>query len=109
MAVDGKVELFMAVHVDGIVIAGSDERREYFHVAIVVKFRTNNDGKLTWYIRVGLSNAIGDRALEIPQKAFIESMMDGFGVTSVFNVPATPSVELGPKKKASRGGGRLGV
>lgn len=50
MAVDGKVELFMAVHVDGIVIAGSDERREYFHVAIVVKFRTNNDGKLTWYI-----------------------------------------------------------
>ena len=33
MVVDGKVELIMAVHVDDIVIAGSDEACRDFHVA----------------------------------------------------------------------------
>ena len=38
MVVDGKVQLIMAVHVDDIVIAGSDESCRDFHAALVTKF-----------------------------------------------------------------------
>ena len=37
-----KVELIMAVHVDDIVIAGSDEACRDFHAALNTKFPTNN-------------------------------------------------------------------
>ena len=46
MVVDGKVQLIMAVHVDDIVIAGSDESCRDFHAALVTKFPTNNLGEL---------------------------------------------------------------
>ena len=49
MVVDGKVELIMAVHVDDIVIAGSDETCRDFHAALTTKFPTNNLDELTWY------------------------------------------------------------
>ena len=49
MVVDGKVELIMAVHVDGIMIAGSDEARRDFHAALNTKFHTKDLGELTWY------------------------------------------------------------
>ena len=46
MVVDCKVQLIMAVHVDDIVIAGSDESCRDFHAALVTKFPTNNLGEL---------------------------------------------------------------
>ena len=49
MVVDGKVELIMAVHVDDIVIAGSDETCRDFHAALTTKFPANNLSELTWY------------------------------------------------------------
>ena len=49
MVVDGKVELVMAVNVDDIVIAGSDEACRDFHAALNTKFPTNHLGELTWY------------------------------------------------------------
>ena len=45
----GKVELIMAVHVDDIVIAGSDEACRDFHAALNIEFPMNNLGELTWY------------------------------------------------------------
>ena len=50
MVVDGKVELIMAVHVEDIVIAGSNERCKDFHVALVAKFPMNDLRQLTWYM-----------------------------------------------------------
>ena len=49
MVVNGKVELTMAVHVDDIVIAGSDEACRDVHAALIAKFPTNSLGELTWY------------------------------------------------------------
>ena len=37
MVVDGKVELVTAVHVDDIVIAGSDEECRDFHAALKIQ------------------------------------------------------------------------
>ena len=48
MVVDSKVELIMDVHVDDIVIAGSDEACKDFHAALNNKFPPNNLGELTW-------------------------------------------------------------
>ena len=50
MVVNGKVELIMVAHVDGIVVTGSDETCRDFHAALDTKFPANNFGKLTWYI-----------------------------------------------------------
>ena len=50
MAVVGKVQLIMVVHVDGIVIAGSDERCRDFHAALTTKFSTIKLGEPTRYL-----------------------------------------------------------
>ena len=42
MVVDGKIELITVVHVDDIVIAGSDGACREFHAALNTKFPTNN-------------------------------------------------------------------
>ena len=42
--------------------------------------------------------------LEITQKAFIESMLNRFGVDSSSDIPATPGVELGPREEGEPGG-----
>ena len=49
MVVDGKVELIVAVQVDDIVIAGSDEKCRDFYADLAKSFLTNNLGELTWY------------------------------------------------------------
>ena len=37
--------------------------------------------------------------MEITRKAFVESMLNRFGVTSSPDIPATPGVELGPREE----------
>ena len=104
MVVDGKVQLIMAVHVDDIVIAGSDESCRDFHAALVTKFPTNNLGELTWYTGCAFKRDWELGTLEITQKAFIESMLNRFGVNSSSDIPATPGVELGPREEGEPGG-----
>ena len=59
MVVDGKVEPIMAIHVDYIVIAGSDEACRDFHTASDTMFPTNKLGELTC-ILVVLSSVTGN-------------------------------------------------
>ena len=99
MVVDDKVELIMAVHVDDIVIAGSDEACRDFHAALNTKFPTNNLGELTWYTGCAFKRNWELGMLEITQKAFVESMLNRFGVNSFSDIPATSGVELGPREE----------
>ena len=99
MVVDGKVQLIMAVHVDDIVIAGSDEACRDFHAALITKFPTNSLGKLTWYTGCAFKRYWELGKLEIAQKAFVEGVLNRFGVNSSSDIPATPSVELGPREE----------
>ena len=82
VVVDGKVELIMAVHVDSIVIAGSDEACRDFYAALNTKFPTNNLGELTRCTGFTFKRNWELGTLEITQKAFIESMLNRFGVNS---------------------------
>ena len=75
MVVDGHVELIMAIHVDDIVIAGSDEVCRDFHAALSSKSPTNNLGELTWYSGCTFKRNWELGTLAITQKAFVESML----------------------------------
>ena len=110
MVVDGKMEPIMAVHVDGSVIAGSDEACRYFHAALNTEFPTNTVGKPTWYNDcVNLGNWEFD-TLTIAQKTFIEGMPNRFDVNSSLDIPATSGVELGPREEGDqRETGRTGM
>ena len=99
MVVHGKVELIMAVHVDDMAIAGSEEECRDFHAAINSKLPTNDLGQLTWYTGCDLKRNWELGTLDITQKAFVESMMNRFGVNSSSDIPATPEVELGPREE----------
>ena len=99
MVVDGKVELIMAVHVDDIVIAGSDKACRDFYAALNTKLPTNNLGELTWYTSCAFRRNWELGTLEIPDKAFVESMLNRFGVNSSSDIPATPGVELCPREE----------
>ena len=98
MVVDGKVELVMAVRLDVIVIAGSDEACRDFHAALNTKFPTKNLGELTWYACCVFKLNWELGSLEITQKAFVESMLNRFGVNSSSDLPVTPGIELGPRE-----------
>ena len=71
MVVDGKVELVMAVHVDSIVTAGSDNTCRGFHAARVPKFPSNTPQGLTWYTGCAFKPDTDLRTLRITQTTFI--------------------------------------
>ena len=104
MVVDGKVELIMPVHVDNIVIAGSDEACRDFHAALNTKFPTNNLCELTCYTGCAFKRNWELGTLETTEKAFVESMLNRFGVNSSSDIPATPGVELGPREEGEPNG-----
>ena len=101
MAVGGKIELIVAVH---ILIAGSNETRRYFYAVLVTKSPTNNLSELTWYPACAFKRDWELRALGITQKALIESMSNRFGVNSSSDTPATSVVELHPREEGELGG-----
>ena len=101
---DGKVKLTIAVHIDDIVIAGSDGACRDFHAALVSKFPTNDLGELTWYTGLAFKRDWELGTLESTQNASIESILNRFGVDSSSDIPATPGVEPGPREEGERGG-----
>ena len=106
MVVDGKVELIMAVHVGDIVFAGPDETCRDCRAAITTKFPTNNLDELTWYTDCAFKRNWELGTLEITQKAFVESMLNRFGVNSSSDIAANSGVELGPRGEGEPKGDR---
>ena len=99
VVVDSKGELIMAVHVNDVVIAGSDEACRDFHAALNFKFPTNNLGKYAWDIGGVFKRNWELGTLEIKQKTFVEIILNRFSVYSSSDTPAAPSVELGPREE----------
>ena len=100
MAVDGKVELIMAVHADDIVIAGSDETCRDFHAALVKNFPTSNLGEPTRYTSCAFKRNWDLGTLKITQKAFLERMLNRLCVNSSSDI----SVKLGCRTRSKREG-----
>ena len=104
MVVDGKVKLIMAVRIDDIVIAGSDETYTGFHAALATKFPKNNLGELTCDTECDFKCDSQLGTLENTPKAVIESMLNRFGVNSSSDIPAIPGTELDAKEEDEFGG-----
>ena len=83
MVVDGKVELIVAVRVDAIVISGSKETCRRLHAALVTKLPTNILGELSRYTGCAFNCECELETWETTQKAFIEGIMNRFGINSI--------------------------
>ena len=99
MIVDGKVEFIMTIHLDDIGIPGSNEACRNLHAALNTTFPTNKLCELTWYTGCDFKHNWELCTLEITQRAFIESMLNCFGVNSSSGIPPTPGIELGPREE----------
>ena len=64
-------------------------------------FPTNNLGELTWYIGCAFKRNCELGALEITQKAFVESMLNSFGVNSSSDLPTTLTLNEVQERRAS--------
>ena len=69
------------------------------HATLNTTFPTNNLGELNWYRGCAFKRNWELGTLEITQKDFGESMLNCFGVSSSFDIPTTPGVELGPREE----------
>ena len=103
MVVGDNEELIMAVHVDGIVIAGSDESCKDVHAALTTKLPPNILGELNWCTGCVLKRNSELGTLEITQKALVEIMLNRFGVNSSSDIPANPGVGLRPRRGRTKG------
>ena len=99
MVVDVKLELIMAVHAHDVVIAGLNEVYREFHAVLNTKFPTNYLGELTSYTGCAFKRHWKLGTLEIAQKAFVESILNRFGVKPSSGIVATPGDELGPREE----------
>ena len=105
LIVKGKVEMILAGHIDGIAMAGSDETCRDFHAALITKFPTNNLDELTWYNWLCFQARPGTgHTSEVTHKAFVESMLNRFGVNPSSDIPATSGVELGLRQEGETKG-----
>ena len=50
------------------------------------------------------SNVLGKHNPGYNQKTFAEHMMTQYGITTAFNIPASPGVDLGSKVEGETGG-----
>ena len=50
------------------------------------------------------SNVLGKHNPRYDQKTFAEHMMTQYGITTVFNIPASAGVDLGPKVEGGTDG-----
>ena len=66
---------------------------------MVTKIPHENLGDLIWYNGCAFKRDWEQGTLDITHKAFIESVLNRFGVNSSSDIPATRGVELGPRER----------
>ncbi|CAN0299130.1 unnamed protein product [Ectocarpus fasciculatus] len=102
--VDGVVKMIIAIYVDDLLVAGSEEECDALLASLNKKFPTNDLGECTWYDGCGIERDLDSGTLTISQSAYVESMMKRFDVMTTSPIPASPGVDLGPKRDDEPGG-----
>ncbi|CAM9893445.1 unnamed protein product, partial [Sphacelaria rigidula] len=92
----GEVRVVFVVHVDDILISGTEEYVGKVGQIPKQKLPTNNLGDVTWYI-----GCAGDRdwdrgTLSVTQTTFTDTLLKRFEVRGYSEIPASVSVKLGP-------------
>ncbi|CAB1096632.1 unnamed protein product [Ectocarpus sp. CCAP 1310/34] len=102
--VDEVVVMIIVIYVDDILVAGSDEDCEELLASLNKKFPTRNVGECEWFDGCAIERDVEAGNLKISQTAYIDSMVKRFDVQSTSRIPASPGVDLGPKRDNENGG-----
>ncbi|CAB1120751.1 unnamed protein product [Ectocarpus sp. CCAP 1310/34] len=102
--VDGVVVMIVVIYVDDILVAGSDEDCEELLASLNKKFPTKNLGECEWFDGCAIERDFEAGTLRISHAAYIDSMVKRFDVQSASRIPASPGVDLGPKRDDMKGG-----
>ena len=102
--VDGVVVMIVSVYVDDLLIGGSEEDCESLLTSLNKTFPTNNLGECTWYDGYGIERDVELGTIKLSQEAYVESLTKQFDVQSIFDIPASPGADLGPKQDDKPGG-----
>ncbi|CAB1101401.1 unnamed protein product [Ectocarpus sp. CCAP 1310/34] len=68
------------------------------------KFPTKNLGEFEWFDGCAIERDVEAGTLRISQTAYIDSMVKRFDVQSTSRIPASPGVDLGPKRDDEKRG-----
>ena len=102
--VDGVVVMIVGVHVDDLLVGGSEEDCESLLVSLNKKFPTNDLGECTSYDGCGIERNVELGTIKLSQEAYVDSLMRRFDVRSTSNIPVSPGADLGPKREDASGG-----
>ena len=94
----GVVVMIVGVYVDDLLVGGSEEHCESLLASLNKKFPTNDLGECTWYKGCGIERDVELGAIKLSQEAYVKSLMKRFAVQSIFDIPASPGADLGPKQ-----------
>ncbi|CAB1106812.1 unnamed protein product [Ectocarpus sp. CCAP 1310/34] len=101
---DEVVVMIIVIYVDDILVAGSDEDCEELLASLNKKFPTKNLGECEWFDGCAIERGVEAGTLRISQTAYIDSMVKRFEAQSTSLIPASPGVDLGPKRDDENGG-----
>ncbi|CAB1111413.1 unnamed protein product [Ectocarpus sp. CCAP 1310/34] len=95
---DEVVVMIIVIYVDDILVAGSDEDCKELLDSLNEKFPNENLGEYEWFGGCAIERDVEAGTLKISQTAYIDSMVKCFDVQSPSRIPASPNVDLGPKR-----------
>ena len=90
--VDGEVVGLIVIYVDDIMVVASEQEREELLASLRKRFPVKDLGKCTWYDGIGIETDLGNGTTKLSQKAYIESVLKRFNVTTT----APPPLSLVP-------------
>ena len=101
--IDGVVVMIVGVHVDDLLVGGSQEDCESLLLSLNKKFPTNSLGECTWYDGCGSERNSQLGTIQLSQEVYVESLMTRFDVHTTSDTPASPGTHLGPKRDGESG------
>ncbi|CAB1106840.1 unnamed protein product [Ectocarpus sp. CCAP 1310/34] len=102
--VDEVVVMIIVIYVDIILVDGSDEDCKELLASLNKKFPTKNLGECEWFDRCAIDRDVEAGTLNISETAYIDSMVKRFDVQSTSRIPASPGIDLGPRRDDEKGG-----
>ena len=96
--VDEKVVGLLVIYVDDIMVVASQQERDELLASLRKRFPVKDLVECTWYDGIGIETDLDNGACKLSQRAYTESVLKRFNVTTTAPTPAVPGADLGPKQ-----------
>ena len=91
---NGIVSLLVVVHVDDLLVAGEKSRVDQLQSDLNKMVPINHLGELSWYLGCSFVRNRSRGLLSISQQAYIDKVIDRFGIEDSTMIPACTTVKL---------------